>query len=251
MRAGGAVGRQRRDRHGHRPVRRARPARPRKPDGHRRLRVRRIYRARHRAAALLFTKMGFPEVARHKRKNVTLHRQGDINFIINAEPGSYAEIMPAPTGRAPAPWPSGSRMRRPPMSARSSLGATNVEVDVAMASSTFPRSRASAARVCSSSTAMATKGIDLRRRLRLPSRLARADGRADSHLTYIDHLTHNVQREAVAVPEHWSVGQTVDYLRAHPDLPTISTTSSWSTRASRSWPTCRSAACCAASARSP
>jgi 4-hydroxyphenylpyruvate dioxygenase len=35
--------------------------------------------------------MGFPAVARHKRKDVTLHTQGEINFIINAEPGSYAE----------------------------------------------------------------------------------------------------------------------------------------------------------------
>src|SRR5881628_4073965 len=39
----------------------------------------------------LFTKMGFPEVARHRSKNVTLHKQADCNFIINAEPGSYAE----------------------------------------------------------------------------------------------------------------------------------------------------------------
>src|ERR687898_1551108 len=39
----------------------------------------------------LFAKMGFPEVARHKSKNVTLHKQGDCNFIINAEPGSYAD----------------------------------------------------------------------------------------------------------------------------------------------------------------
>ena len=38
----------------------------------------------------LFTKMGFPAVARHKRKDVTLHRQGEINFIINAEPASHA-----------------------------------------------------------------------------------------------------------------------------------------------------------------
>ena len=34
----------------------------------------------------LFARMGFPVVARHRSKNVTLHRQGDINFIINAEP---------------------------------------------------------------------------------------------------------------------------------------------------------------------
>jgi 4-hydroxyphenylpyruvate dioxygenase len=43
----------------------------------------------------LFTKMGFPAVAHHKRKNVTLHRQGDCNFIINAEPGSFAEDFAA------------------------------------------------------------------------------------------------------------------------------------------------------------
>ncbi len=39
----------------------------------------------------LFERMGFPVVARHRRKNVTLHRQGDINFIINAEPDSVAQ----------------------------------------------------------------------------------------------------------------------------------------------------------------
>jgi 4-hydroxyphenylpyruvate dioxygenase len=39
----------------------------------------------------LFEQMGFPVVARHRRKNVTLHRQGDINFIINAEPASAAQ----------------------------------------------------------------------------------------------------------------------------------------------------------------
>jgi len=39
----------------------------------------------------LFEKMGFREVARHRSKNVTLHRQGDINFLINAEPNSFAQ----------------------------------------------------------------------------------------------------------------------------------------------------------------
>ena len=38
----------------------------------------------------LFEKMGFPVTAKHRSKNVTLHSQGDINFIINAEPGSFA-----------------------------------------------------------------------------------------------------------------------------------------------------------------
>ena len=39
----------------------------------------------------LFERMGFPAVARHRRKNVTLHRQGDINFIINAEPDGFGQ----------------------------------------------------------------------------------------------------------------------------------------------------------------
>jgi 4-hydroxyphenylpyruvate dioxygenase len=39
----------------------------------------------------LFERMGFPVKARHRSKNVTLHGQGGINFIINAEPESFAQ----------------------------------------------------------------------------------------------------------------------------------------------------------------
>jgi 4-hydroxyphenylpyruvate dioxygenase len=39
----------------------------------------------------LFERLGFPAVARHRSKNVTLHAQGEINFIINAEPQSFAQ----------------------------------------------------------------------------------------------------------------------------------------------------------------
>lgn len=39
----------------------------------------------------LFENMGLPAVARHRSKNVTLHRQGDIHFIINAEHDSFAQ----------------------------------------------------------------------------------------------------------------------------------------------------------------
>ncbi len=39
----------------------------------------------------LFERLGFPVTARHRSKNVTLHRQGDINFIINAESDSFAQ----------------------------------------------------------------------------------------------------------------------------------------------------------------
>src|SRR6266576_6839941 len=41
----------------------------------------------------LFERLGFPVVARHRAKNVTLHRQGEINFIINAEAQSFAQAF--------------------------------------------------------------------------------------------------------------------------------------------------------------
>lgn len=43
------------------------------------------------AMGQLFERMGFTAVAKHRRKNVTLYRQGEINFILNAEPDSFAQ----------------------------------------------------------------------------------------------------------------------------------------------------------------
>jgi 4-hydroxyphenylpyruvate dioxygenase len=38
----------------------------------------------------LFQRMGYVEVARHKTKNISLYRQGTINYILNREAGSHA-----------------------------------------------------------------------------------------------------------------------------------------------------------------
>ncbi|SFE94796.1 4-hydroxyphenylpyruvate dioxygenase [Paracidovorax wautersii] len=43
------------------------------------------------AMGRVFEGMGFKPVARHRHKDVTLYRQGQINFIINAEPDSFAQ----------------------------------------------------------------------------------------------------------------------------------------------------------------
>ena len=43
------------------------------------------------AVGRLFESMGFDAVARHRRKDVILYKQGGINFIINAEPGSFGQ----------------------------------------------------------------------------------------------------------------------------------------------------------------
>lgn len=47
----------------------------------------------------LFETLGFTAIAKHRSKNVTLYRQGDINFILNAEPGGPAESFAKAHGR--------------------------------------------------------------------------------------------------------------------------------------------------------
>src|SRR5260370_21591573 len=41
------------------------------------------------ALRTLFKRMGFRAVGRHRSKQVMLYRQGDTNFIVNAEPESH------------------------------------------------------------------------------------------------------------------------------------------------------------------
>jgi 4-hydroxyphenylpyruvate dioxygenase len=45
-----------------------------------------------------FELLGFTRVAEHRSKNVALYRQGDINFIVNNEPGSLASYFAAEHG---------------------------------------------------------------------------------------------------------------------------------------------------------
>ena len=53
----------------------------------------------------LFERQGFRAVARHRSKDVTLYRQGDVNFIVNAEPESHGARFAKELGRALARWP--------------------------------------------------------------------------------------------------------------------------------------------------
>jgi 4-hydroxyphenylpyruvate dioxygenase len=46
-----------------------------------------------RALAALFEAMGFAATARHRSKDVVLYRQGDVNFILNHEPDSFAQAF--------------------------------------------------------------------------------------------------------------------------------------------------------------
>ena len=46
----------------------------------------------------LFAMMGFERVARHRRSAVSLYRQGDVNYLVNEEPGSHAARFAAAHG---------------------------------------------------------------------------------------------------------------------------------------------------------
>ena len=48
--------------------------------------------------AELFEKMGFVAIARHRTKDVTLYRQGGVNYLLNAEPNSFAAHFAAEHG---------------------------------------------------------------------------------------------------------------------------------------------------------
>lgn len=46
----------------------------------------------------LFPRLGFVAVAKHRSKAITLYRQGDCNFLVNEEPGSFAMDFAAQHG---------------------------------------------------------------------------------------------------------------------------------------------------------
>ena len=148
----------------------------------------------------LFARMGFPAVARHKRKNVTLHRQGDINFIINAEAGSFAERFAGAHGPSACAMAFRVKDAAAAHARALELGAANVANDVAEGELDIP----------------CIEGIG-GSRLYLVDRYGDdqiyhtdftfEDGwqgrmrEANSHLTYLDHLTHNVNRGRM---NHWA-----------------------------------------------
>ena len=57
--------------------------------------------------ATLFKRMGYSPVARHRTKDITVYRQGDINYVLNAEPGSFASRFVLSTVPAPLRWRGG------------------------------------------------------------------------------------------------------------------------------------------------
>jgi 4-hydroxyphenylpyruvate dioxygenase len=138
----------------------------------------------------LFDRMGFPVVARHRSKNVTLHRQGDVNFIINAEPGSFGQRFARQHG--PSACAMAFRVRDAAAAFRRAvdLGATPVQTPVGPMELNIPAIEGIGGSVVylvdryGDRTIYDVDFVPVTQAV--PSRAA--------GLTVIDHLTHNVQR---------------------------------------------------------
>jgi 4-hydroxyphenylpyruvate dioxygenase len=138
---------------------------------------------------VLFERLGFPAVARHRSKNVTLHRQGDINFIINAEPNGFAQKFAQQHG--PSACAMAFRVKDATYAYRRAieLGAKPVETAVGPMELKIPAIEG----IGGSLIYLVDRYGD--RTIYDVDFVPISDVRAPSAgLTYIDHLTHNVAR---------------------------------------------------------
>ncbi|MGB5580413.1 MAG: VOC family protein, partial [Woeseia sp.] len=146
----------------------------------------------------LFTRMGMPAVAKHRSKDVTLHKQRDINFIINAERDSFAQGFARQHGPCACAMAFRVKDARAALARAVDLGATAIPGNPGPMELNIP----------------AIEGIG-GSRLYLVDRYGDRTiydidfefyddwqermQAADTGLTYIDHLTHNVHRGQMSV----------------------------------------------------
>ena len=149
----------------------------------------------------LFTQMGFPAVARHRRKDVTLHRQGGINFIINAEPDSFAQGF----ARDHGPCACAMAFRVADVGAAlthlRAHGAVEVTSDVGPMELQIPAIEGIGGSRIYLVDRHGDQGSIYEVDFRFEPDAAAQMAASDAKLTYIDHLTHNVQRGRMA---HWA-----------------------------------------------
>lgn len=152
----------------------------------------------------LFRQLGFRPTAKHRSKNVTLYRQGDVNFIVNAEPDSFAQAFAKVHG------PSACAMAFRVVDAKKAferavhLGARPVSGPVGPMELNIPAIEGIGGSLIYFVDRYGPKGtiydVDF-----VPLPDADATATDGVGLTYIDHLTHNVHRGRM---DHWSAFYT-------------------------------------------
>jgi 4-hydroxyphenylpyruvate dioxygenase len=143
----------------------------------------------------LFVRMGFMAVARHRSKNVLLYRQGGVNFVVNAEPDSFAQSFARVHG--PSICAIAFRVKDAAFAYRKCVedGAWGVEARPAPMELNIPAIKGIGDsliylvdRYAGNGSGVSIYDIDF---VPLPGVDAHAKG---AGLTTIDHLTHNVHR---------------------------------------------------------
>jgi 4-hydroxyphenylpyruvate dioxygenase len=142
--------------------------------------------------AALFERMGFQAVARHRSKNVTLYRQGDVNFILNAEPSSFAQSFARIHG--PSICAMAFRVKDAPKAYKRAveLGAWGVEAQAGPMELNIPAIKGIGDSLIYLVDRYGARGtiydVDF-----VPIEGVERNPKGVG-LTYIDHLTHNVHR---------------------------------------------------------
>ena len=138
----------------------------------------------------LFASLGFPVTARHRSKDVTLHRQGDVNFIINAEPDSFAQRFAKQHGPCACAMAFRVKDAARALKRAVELGATAVSSPVGPMELNIPAIEGIGGSLVYLVDRYGDKSIydvDF-----LP--VEPTGEFQDAGLTYVDHLTHNVFR---------------------------------------------------------
>ena len=148
--------------------------------------------------AALFETLGFVAVARHRSKDVTLYQQGDINFIINHEPDSFARAFARVHG--PSVCAFGIRVKDAAYALKRAVkhGARPYQGRVGPMELNIPAIRGiggSLIYLVDRYDKPSIYDVDF---IRFDNAPAKVEG---AGLTHVDHLTHNVHAGRM---DHWA-----------------------------------------------
>ncbi|MBV9991980.1 MAG: 4-hydroxyphenylpyruvate dioxygenase [Alphaproteobacteria bacterium] len=139
-----------------------------------------------------FERMGFRAVGRHRSKDVTLYRQGDANFVVNAEPGSHGARFA--TAHGPSACAMAFRVKDAPFAYRKlvELGAKPFANQVGPMELSIPAIEGiggSAIYLVDRYGERSIYDVDF-----VPTDPSKGFAHDGAGLTYVDHVTHNVFR---------------------------------------------------------
>jgi len=152
----------------------------------------------------LFRSLGFAPVACHRSKDVTLYRQGGINFILNSEPQSFSQSFARVHGPSVCAVALRVKNARTALERAGRLGAEVVPVTAGPMELNIPAIRAVGGSLLYLVDRYEGQGENQRGQVTIYDidfvPIAGADAKADGlGLTAIDRLVHTVHRGRAAV----------------------------------------------------